>query len=153
VALNAILAVVLSSQLRDQRDDPVLPAGGMHRAAVAIEDVSEFSLPADSAFAEIVQRPVFSRNRRPPELSRPKEGGGPQSSELPDLLLVGVIISSDRRVALFDDDSSELLRLAEGETLDGWTLETIQPDAVVFRHGTASQAMELKALTRDIVAE
>jgi hypothetical protein len=106
------------------------------------------SLPPLAAFSTTVERPLFSRNRRPPP---PGEAAGAElaqgtATEMP-FLLSGVLIAGPRRVALLQTRASpKTLRVEEGETVEGWKVVTIRPQAVVVRSGSGQQ--ELKLLDR-----
>ena len=58
---------------------------------------------------------------------------------------MGVVISTDRRLALLRRASGpEVLRVSEGQEIDGWRVATIEPDRVVLRQGDAVEEVTLE---------
>ena len=99
-----------------------------------------FEAPELALFAEIAERPLFSPNRQPPE---PKMAVSENAEKLViraavpaerplQIILLGVASTSDVQSAIVqvEDGGSELLRL--GESLEGWTLASIEQETVVF---------------------
>lgn len=99
-----------------------------------------FEAPDLAVFAETAKRPLFSPDRRPPE---PKVAVPEKAEKLViraavpaerplQIVVLGVASTSDVQSAIIQVDGavSELLRL--GESLEGWTLASIEQEAVVF---------------------
>ena len=60
--------------------------------------------------------------------------------------LVGVLISADERMALVRQDGvTDLQRVAIGRSLNGWRIDQIEPDHVVFSAGETVRRVELRA--------
>ena len=99
-----------------------------------------FEAPDLAVFAEIAERPLFSPDRRPPEpmVAVPEKAEklvmrAAVPAERPlQIVVLGVASTSDVQSAIIQVDGavSELLRL--GESLEGWTLASIEQEAVVF---------------------
>lgn len=114
----------------------------------------EFELPGLERYAEVTSRPLFHEDRQPEENS----GGAEQEAdpdlqqvatlEPPPVTLSGVIITPDMRVAMLTHNRrNEQLVLKPGETLDGWTLESVEERQVVFASGGASEPLLLEVYT------
>lgn len=114
----------------------------------------EFELPQLARYAEVTSRPLFHEDRRPEEDS----GGADQGAdpdlqqvanlEPPPVTLSGVIITPEMRVAMLTHNQrNEQLALKPGETLDGWTLESVEERRVVFASGGASEPLLLEVYT------
>ena len=59
--------------------------------------------------------------------------------------LVGVLISSEERLALIRQDGvTELQRVSLGRSLNGWQIEKIEADHVVFRAGETVRQVDLR---------
>src|SRR6516162_52919 len=54
------------------------------------------------------------------------------NSPLRDVRLTGVVIGPDLRIAIFAVSGTNPLVLSEGETLNGWPLESISPKVVML---------------------
>ena len=95
------------------------------------------------AYAVIAARPVFSMTRRPPEprpvVVQPAPAPVPVAPaalrEPPvktgQFKLVGVVImNGEKRALVRNGREEELLRVAEGDEIDGWAVERIEPDTI-----------------------
>jgi len=94
------------------------------------------SLPPASTFAEITQRPLFGQTRRPepPDHGRP----GPPPAR-PNLVLLGTVMTGNTHYALIRHGNPPKVEpLAEGQSLEGWQIQTIANDHVTLISGSAS---------------
>jgi type II secretory pathway component PulC len=136
-ALATLAAVEIASGARADA------AARFEAAATAAEPIKEerqqnFSLPALSSYAEVMQRPLFNGTRRP-ALAADQSGAAWSS-----FVLKGVILSPITHEALvLHSKPAALVSLHEGEMLDGWVAESILPDRVVFRKGIEQQELKL----------
>jgi hypothetical protein len=102
-------------------------------------DGLSFVMPPLVSFAEVVNRPLFSQTRRP----APKALAPGNEQSLP-YTLVGVVITAHERHALIAHGTPPRLeRLTEGQDLEGWTIEQILADRLVF--GRDGARIEVKA--------
>ena len=102
----------------------------------------EGELQDDEAFFEIVERPLFSPDRRPVPVQEVVVEEEPEVQEVAppkqlNAVLTGVVITPDRRiVTLREKDSGEIVRVEDGRPLEGalagWDVESIAPRAVDF---------------------
>ena len=95
-----------------------------------------------SDFEEIVRRPVFTASRRPfvPPTERAQTLAGLRS---PDLRLAGVAIDTNKKRALLRTAQQPQGRWVEqGDSIDGWLLQSVSEDAVIVASG--QQAHELR---------
>ena len=148
VAAAALLAWQLSrsSELPPSRTaaaPPEAASGG--KTGV---DVSAFELPPAENFAEMIDRPVFTRSRRSPTAEEKaavagKAGKGPDEAPPAQLSLSGVLLIGNKRVALVRLDSDpKVMHLSEGQEAGGWQVERIRPDRITVRRGeTASEVV------------
>ena len=105
-----------------------------------------------SGMQQTTKRPIFRRSRRPP-VSVPVERvtqtpePPPPPPPKPDLhySLSAVVIAGGEGVAYLNKQGvSELTRLRRGESVDGWRLVELQPDAVVLEHGDVRARLVLR---------
>ena len=73
--------------------------------------------------------PLFSPTQRRPETA---SSANDADSPLRDVRLTGVVIGPDVRIAIFAMTGTNSRVLSEGETLNGWRLESISPKAVML---------------------
>ena len=64
------------------------------------------------------------------------------------MVVSGVIMAENRQFALVRRQAGgETLRLAAGDTIDGWTVTSVLPDRVLFLRDETTKEIELKDLT------
>lgn len=142
-SLCAFFAVVLIGELRASvpslsRATPVEPPAEIPADAAA---AATFSLPPLQSFAVVTQRPLFSPSRQP----APAPSG--ELDAWSSFVLAGIIISPDvREVMVLHNQPPTLIHLQEGEAIDGWTLESVFSDHVVFRNDTAKHELKLNVI-------
>lgn len=101
-------------------------------------------VPPIESFSNILERPLFWASRRPPTdfPSAPKG-----DAAVVDFVLHGIVITSDERFAMFQQGSpSRLIRLNEGQELQGWTVRSILGDRVLLRNN--DRLLELRFVDR-----
>jgi hypothetical protein len=107
--------------------------------------VPTYGAPARAAFDEILKRPLFVPDRRPPAIPEPvvPEQPEPEPEVGIEVRLEGVATVGDTRVAILRDLGSNTgLRLSEGMEYQGWTLGSVEAQrAVLVRDG---RILELK---------
>lgn len=99
-------------------------------------------------YQEIVERPLFSRNRRPPveiEEEEPEEEVVEEEPLEPlKGVLQAVIATEGKRLALLEDDDGDMHWLRPGEAIQGWMLEEINAGSAVFVHDGEQQTLRLR---------
>jgi general secretion pathway protein N len=140
--------MIVYGELTEDRSTPVGSVASRvadaSRAAVAQAD-APFVLPPIESYAEVMARPLFSASRRP----APQQVAQRGSLEPASLALTGIILSSQSRTALVQEAKSpKPIRLAEGQEVQGWTVQSILPDRIVIRRGTLEQEVKLHAASQ-----
>ena len=126
------------------RADPADPLSPERVAA--LPDRPVFAMPPIESFSEIAARPLFSESRRPPSPAAEPEPGQAAAPVVRRglFVLVGVVITSRTRLAIVRQrHAREAVRLVEGQQIEGWTVDSIQPDRVLFRQGAAVEEVRL----------
>jgi general secretion pathway protein N len=129
-------------------DDPAPPEALPQLRAAAMPPTSPLN-----RYAEVWQRPLFMADRKPVAAADTDDS----SSNIGDLELTGIIMTSDLRMALLRDRGKDMtVRVKEGAALaDGhWTLASLTPRSAVFDNGGQRRELTLKvaapeALTKD----
>ena len=111
------------------------------------------SLPLDK-LQDTVRRPLFEKTRRPVEPPPPVMARPPPAVVTPKrvadpnaLTLLGVLTSDgpgSGAIALMRrNQTGQSVRLQEGDTVDGWTIERIESARVLLKQGDTQIALEL----------
>ncbi|WFU83869.1 hypothetical protein QA645_14340 [Bradyrhizobium sp. CIAT3101] len=108
-----------------------------------------------SALTATQERPIFSATRRPPpravaaapaEVARTAPPPKPVEAP-PPLMLVGAVVGEGDAIAiLINRTDQKIVRLRQGESLDGWSLASVQPREVTFKQGDRSEVLALQRL-------
>jgi hypothetical protein len=93
-------------------------------------------------YAAVVERPLFSPTRRPAVIAAEDAPAAPVRRD--ELVLRGVMLAPHKRVALIEVEGEEPRWLAEGEGLDGWTLEAVHERHVVLGEAGATRELALQ---------
>jgi general secretion pathway protein N len=135
------MAVVMTLVLATGDETPSLPTAGVMPSVRAI--AGNKVLPPATAFAAVVQRPLFLPNRKP----EPEIAPSPIVAEVPaqpaaplplSATLVGVLMSPDGSSAILRLEDGKTATLREGGIIQGWTLKQIAPDRVSFLLGSTN---------------
>lgn len=97
----------------------------------------------EETYAEIDRRPLFVPGRRSPVDQANIVPMG-QATTLDKYAILGIIAASERSEAILRGPSGETLRLRVGQSVEGWTLEKIQPKKLLFGSSGLHQEMDLK---------
>jgi len=119
--------------------DPVRPAAD----SLQIPPVLGPAVVAADERNEIVSRPLFWSGRQPVDAVVVLEDPVAKSEKLKDVKLVGVFGSADRAgiIALVKDKKRRIL---VGESLDGWTLESIDSSKIQLVNGDRRETLTLQ---------
>ncbi len=138
IVICLLLAGLIMQLLDGQNGAQGAPGTGTGK--VALTDLPGIQLaesrPAPAAgTVDFVTRPMFSQDRRPAKELVQQETSKPAASQAavmkPDLELMGTLVTSGTRHALFWDSKSNIaVRVAEGESVAGWTVSEIRDKQV-----------------------
>ena len=95
----------------------------------------------DELLAATLARPLFSSTRRPPQ-SASNEAA--TDSDLADTRLTGIVTEPGRRTAIFAVNGDKPLRVAEGEAVSGWRIESITPREVSLSGPSGTKTLQPK---------
>jgi hypothetical protein len=88
----------------------------------------------------ILARPLFSSTRRPPQDATAAAG----DSDLSDSRLTGIVTMRDHRVAIFAVSGDKPLKVAEGDSVSGWRIESITPREVSLSGPSGTKTLQPK---------
>jgi hypothetical protein len=90
--------------------------------------------------AVALARPLFNSTRRPPQ----DAPGGAADSDLSDARLTGIVTTPGRRIAIFAVNGDKPLKVAEGDAVSGWRIESITPREVSLSGPTGGKTLQPK---------
>jgi len=139
VLLAGILALEIHNMVQIQ--DDTTP-----EAQPAVEQLTRdvFTAPRIATFSEIIERPLFSKDRTPPP--EPKIIPAAAAKVLPlRLQLEGVAITPEAKIAVIRDlSNNKMLRLEKGMKHQGWDLISVTATGATFKRGEQSQVITLE---------
>ncbi len=149
--LCAGLGWLISEELGSERwraRPEIPPAAGAPKVELPAP-LPTFALPAAARLTETIDRPLFLPARRPVEVEEPLPSAETPKVDAPlEVVVSGVIMAEKRQFALVRRQAGgETLRLAAGDTIDGWTVTSVLPDRVLFLRDETTKEIELKDLT------
>ena len=128
-----------------------LPSAGPARVprpapAPGLVAEAELAMPPLESFRATVERPLFVATRSP---ARPTVDTGSELI-LGRYRLTGVVITRDRTTVLLRPATGgRVIRLEQGQELDGWKVTTISPDHIVLAAGGREQRTPLGGAPRN----
>jgi type II secretory pathway component PulC len=139
------LVVVWEMPLADFKPAPrVAPTQPSDKDTAADEPLQTV---VDTTYPAIGERPLFYPNRTRWQPPPPPPPPPPQVRAPPPLnnyMLAGVIVSGNARTALVKAPGGrQTMILAEGQKLDGWTLQEIAETRLLFVSGNSTYEMKL----------
>jgi hypothetical protein len=109
----------------------------------AVASVNPLMIPPIVTYSDIVERPLFSDTRRPPQTTIDKNTA-PASQLGSAWKLTGIVVAADSSSVLVSGiRDSRTERLQAGMMLDGWRLESITRDQAVFSSGGRTAVLRL----------
>jgi hypothetical protein len=110
----------------------------------------ENTLPEIDEFDEMINRPLFFENRQPfvfeeiaDEKPEPKNTNTRKPRE--EYSLNAVIITPNKKIAIIESSKAkELQRIALGENIDDWTLESVEPREIKLINGKETKTLVLE---------
>jgi hypothetical protein len=97
--------------------------------------------PSGDLVAASLARPLFSATRRPAGRANDAPVDGLDAAKL---RLTGVVIETDRHVAIFAVQGGKPITCFEGETVNQWHVDQILPRQVVLSGPAGSLTMEMR---------
>ena len=130
-----VMAAIVGIEWRQFASASPAPAAAPPAAAPpAAAPLATFEPPPAERFAEIAQRPLFLPERRP---QQDNESAMPPNA--PALAVQGVVLSPEGRYAVIQHGTPPKLdAIAEGATIEGWHIESINAKRIALRAGTAT---------------
>lgn len=100
-----------------------------------------FAMPARVAYNEVLQRPPFSEARRP----APAGVAEAESDEPIAATVMGTILSaSGVRALIAYGEPPQMMRVIEGQEIDGWKVKSILKERVVVTRGNSTIELRVK---------
>jgi hypothetical protein len=133
IAANVAMALVVAAELMLPAQPGNANAAAANDSKAALPEFGDTTIaaPPFSQLVDMTERPLFYIDRRMPE---PEVDTAPPPPPTPlRLKLEGIAIAGGSRVAVLRNlNGNVLLQLAEGDSHDGWTLESLSSVAATF---------------------
>lgn len=113
---------------------------------ISSEDARDFDSQLNSiqAYSSIIERPLFSSNRKPPLIASQHSANSISAAELDDLVLFGVVVSQELTYALIkDNNSGETEQITKDRQYRGWTVSEITSESIKFEADNAQYELFL----------
>lgn len=144
ITANLVLALVVAAQLLSPAQPAAAHAAAVSADPVKLPDFADATLvaPTISQLVDLMERPLFFPDRRIP---KPEVKKAPPPPPTPlRLKLEGIAIAGGARVAVLRNlNGNGLMQLTEGESHDGWTLDTLSSNSATFSRGTQKNELLL----------
>jgi hypothetical protein len=130
---NLCLAVVIAIQLLLPSEQGTANAAVSADSSSALPEFGSTSIaaPPIAQFVDMLERPLFTPDRRMPEPEVEKVAPPPPRPL--QLKLEGIAIAGSSRVAVLRNmNGNILMQLAEGDSHEGWTLDTLTSTSAKF---------------------
>jgi len=137
IAANVVLSLVIAIQILYPAKPAAAESETLQDAAAILPEFGDVSLrpPTIANLADMLGRPLFFVDRRMPKPPETQAAAPPPTPLR--LQLEGVALTSGASIAVLRNlADNQLLQLAEGETHDGWTLESVSSNSASFSRGT-----------------
>ncbi len=142
LVLAAVLAVELIAPPRDVASALSPATASTEAAVVAAPTAAALAFAPIDKFQEIVERPLFHASRRPVP-QEAEDAPALAAAELRSLTLIGILISPETQLAIFQDKGTQALRLEAGATVGKWSLAEVRADGVTLRRGGETHVIAL----------
>jgi len=145
-AACAVLILAIAYELMAPIPTYAVPSVHVAGAVVLPALPGAFVPPSENAFASVTDRPLFdiSRKKYVPSSTPAEDKAAPPP--LPNLLLVGVILGSDRKLAMLKPSEAALaMSYAVGDQIGGWQVTEIDPDHIVLKSGATEHEITMDA--------
>mgnify|MGYP000454069110 CR=1 FL=1 len=139
--LGRLLGIGLSGLLLAVALWPWLPDRPEAPPPVEVSDAVPEPLPdvertkPRPAYPETLARPLFRSTRRPEPAVPVAETAPPAPPRLVGYRLAGIVSMGARHMILLETPGGKSVQLYEGESVDGWTVETINTQTVILSQG------------------
>lgn len=135
LAATAVLAGVVALEWDSGRERSLPAIGTPPAAATPLPPAAPAPALPDTPlqqYGEIVERPLFNKERRPDEEEAPANAQA--SSALDQLTLTGIVHGPGTRFAIFFNGADRKeIHVAEGDSVGAWRLEALGDETVTLR--------------------
>jgi len=135
-------ALLLNSDSSTSDSGTARESSTAESTAIAMAD--PLQIPPVVVYRDIVERPLFSDSRRPPDKAAAAVAAAPGEQLGAKWKLTGIVVAGENSfVHVAGVRDHETVRLQAGMPLDGWKLEQINTDHVVFSSAGRSAILKL----------
>ena len=103
----------------------------------------QFSFPPKEKFSAIVKHPLMTMGRQPVVGERSFQLAQAGHQENFPIKVMGIVMPPATMTVLVKDSNDSYHRLRINESVNGWTLDEIQPNWVIMKRGEVRQQIKL----------
>lgn len=143
---SAVLANVIYYQWSNHAEpvNDLLDVNNESSELEPLEVIQTKSLAGIEGFSSIVERPLFSVDRRPNEATIVEEAPKQAAPSNTKFILTGLMLSEEQDIALIKPiRAAKLTKLTVGESINGWKLTGINKSSVTLKSGIREVTVEL----------
>jgi general secretion pathway protein N len=140
IAGCALFGAIILIELAPAGTEDAVIAQTVARSDVASPAVRPQTLRPEELVGTALARPLFNSTRRPPQ----DAPSGAAADDLADARLTGIVTTPGRRIAIFAVSGDKPLKVAEGEAVSGWRIDTITPREVSLSGPSGTKTLQPK---------
>jgi hypothetical protein len=141
IAGSLLFGAIIFIELAPAGDEDAVIAKATARSDAASPTSRPQVQRPEELVATALARPLFSSTRRPPQDA---PSGAAADSDLADARLTGIVTSPRRRIAIFAISGDKPLKVAEGDSVSGWRIESITPREVSLTGPSGTKTLQPK---------
>jgi general secretion pathway protein N len=121
-------------------EDEVVAQAARARSDAASPTARRQNPRPEELVATALARPLFNSARRPPQ----DAPSGAAADDLADARLTGIVTTPGRRIAIFAVSGDKPLKVADGDAVSGWRIESITPREVSLNGPSGTKTLQPK---------
>lgn len=144
IAANVVIALLITGELLLPTEPAAAQVDSNNDSSNTLPDFgnTRIDAPSLSQLVDLLERPLFYPDRRVPKPTAQKAAAPPPAPLR--LKLEGIAIAGGSRVAVLRNLNGQgLLQLTEGDSHDGWTLDTLTSTSATFSRGAQTNELLL----------
>jgi hypothetical protein len=148
IGFCAVLIVVILIEVITMRPDSDalqdISSATTSSVSAANSATEALQVPPLAAYGEVLERPLFADSRRPPQQAAVATESVRAIQLSTKWKVTGIVVAGDNSFVHVEGlRDRKTVRLQVGMPLDGWQLQEIEPDQIVFSLGGESVTLQL----------
>jgi general secretion pathway protein N len=137
----ALFGAILAMELASAGSEDAVVTQAAARSDATSPTIRPQNPRPEELVATVLARPLFSSTRRPPQDA---PSGAATDADLSDARLTAIVTTPGRRLAIFAVNGDKPLKVAEGDAVSGWRIESITPREVSLSGPSGTKTLQPK---------